>query len=450
MRIKKEWLEQVKQLGQTLHMKAIRKKTRVDQEEHMVWSAHLGLYTSQGMGVTSLSREPEGKAFIEAVHVLAQGLDVSYCAIAMNVMMEGAQVLEHRDARNETGSINAVLQWGDYDGGHLWASDGSGSKHVMEEKEKWYQFDAKATQHGVSKVRRGIRWSIILYQPGRLQQVTTSIWHELRSLGFPSCEPRANQVWHECHGGVWFLSWLGTEGFMEARTLEEWGYREIAPCDCPQLTRAHNQKYAVLLSWADPIEDEKVTRLSRKERRSIEASGFVVETSDIPRPAVNSVYMISAAAQEVVVNEQDADQREGMHLPEQVDPEMLEEPEDENMEADDRNWVPSANEQKAIKHCHDNLGHPTLATFLRCLKHSGVQQRVRHWVRHHFQCDQCARMRRPGHHLPAKHPATFATNQIVGLDTVYLNYDGMDIAIIHALDWGSGYHQAVRVDQVDA
>eukprot|EP00971_Amphidinium_carterae_P184897 3671113-Amphidinium_carterae.1 len=26
----------------------------------------------------------------------------------------------------------------------------------------------------------------------------------------------------------------------------------------------------------------------------------------------------------------------------------------------------------------------------------------------------------------------------------------MDIAIIHALDWGSGYHQAVRVDQVDA
>eukprot|EP00971_Amphidinium_carterae_P147420 2921305-Amphidinium_carterae.1 len=284
LKVKREWLEQVKQLGQTLHLKAIRKKTRVDQEEHMVWSAHLGLYTSQGMGVTSLSREPEGKAFIDAVHVLAQGLEVSYCAIAMNVMMEGAQVLEHRDARNETGSINAVLQWGDYAGGHLWTSDGSGSKHVMEEKEKWYQFDAKATQHGVSKVQRGIRWSVILYQPGRLQQVTTSIWQELRSLGFPSCKPRVNQVWHECHGGVWFLSWLGTECFLDAKALEEWGYREITPGDCPQLTRVQDQKYAVLLSWADPIEDEKLSRLSRKERKSIEASGFVVETSDIPRP----------------------------------------------------------------------------------------------------------------------------------------------------------------------
>eukprot|EP00971_Amphidinium_carterae_P108886 2156170-Amphidinium_carterae.1 len=162
--------------------------------------------------------------------------------------------------------------------------------------------------------------------------------------------------------------------------------------------------------------------------------------------------MISAAANATEDGEQGQGngRREGMYLPEHMDPTMMEEPDDEDMEADDKSWVPSQNEQKALKHCHDNLGHPTLATFLRCLKHSGVQQRVRYWVRHNFKCDQCARLRQPGHHLPSKHPATFATNQIIGMDTVFLNYDGVEIAVIHALDWGSGYHQAVRVEHVDS
>eukprot|EP00971_Amphidinium_carterae_P216136 4290184-Amphidinium_carterae.1 len=68
------------------------------------------------------------------------------------------------------GSVNAVIQWGDYEGGQLWVSDGHDSRHVLHERERWYLIDARTTQHGVEQVRQGVRWSVILYQPGRLQQ----------------------------------------------------------------------------------------------------------------------------------------------------------------------------------------------------------------------------------------------------------------------------------------
>eukprot|EP00971_Amphidinium_carterae_P308653 6133467-Amphidinium_carterae.1 len=137
--------------------------------------------------------------------------------------------------------------------------------------------DARTIQHGVSEVKSGVRWSVSLYQPGRLQQVSAPLWTELRGLGFPSCRPQNRQVWHECHGGVWFLCWTGTTCFLDAKSLEEWGYREVAQQELPQLEHAGSQRYAVLLSWTDPMEDEQMRQLSRKERKSIEASGYVVE-----------------------------------------------------------------------------------------------------------------------------------------------------------------------------
>eukprot|EP00971_Amphidinium_carterae_P289434 5746595-Amphidinium_carterae.1 len=188
------------------------------------------------------------------------------------------------------GSMNAVIQWGDYDGGHLWIADESDYQHTLTARERWYLIDARTSKHGVGRVLRGVRWSIILYQPGRLQQVPAPLWRELRNLQFPSCEPSAKRVWHECHGGVWFLTWFGAGCFLDPKSLDAWGYREVAPRDFPQLSHEHEQKYAVLLSWADAMEDEQVKQLSRKERKTIEASGFVVEISDIPKPSDSPVY----------------------------------------------------------------------------------------------------------------------------------------------------------------
>eukprot|EP00971_Amphidinium_carterae_P066288 1312780-Amphidinium_carterae.1 len=78
------------------------------------------------------------------------------------------------------------------------------------------------------------------------------------------------------------------------------------------------------------MEDERMTQLSRKERKSIEASGYVVEVSDVPCPiTAGEVYMIGAAAQEEE-HEQGQSNSEGLYLPEQVDPLMMNEPEDED------------------------------------------------------------------------------------------------------------------------
>eukprot|EP00971_Amphidinium_carterae_P262338 5203604-Amphidinium_carterae.1 len=127
----------------------------------------------------------------------------------------------------------------------------------------------------------------------------------------------------------------------------------------------------------------------------------------------------------------------GLHDPEYA---ALDDEYDEELERDsDQPWQPTTEEMQALKHLHDNLGHPTRAKLCRMLRHAGCKPQVVKWVSDSFTCETCQRHKRPQHRIPAKHPATFATNQIVGIDLVFVEWA---VIIVHILDWGSGYQMA--------
>ena len=68
-----------------------------------MWSAMLGLYTPQGgIGITKASEgEAEKKTFLVAEHQLAEPLGIEYRAAVVNVMAEGAHIMEHTDQKKE-------------------------------------------------------------------------------------------------------------------------------------------------------------------------------------------------------------------------------------------------------------------------------------------------------------------------------------------------------------
>eukprot|EP00971_Amphidinium_carterae_P132553 2625311-Amphidinium_carterae.1 len=142
--------------------------------------------------------------------------------------------------------------------------------------------------------------------------------------------------------------------------------------------------------------------------------------------------------------ERDADEMgdvEGLYPPDHE-----EAPDEEEMEEGCTQFEPTAAQKQSIIHLHDNLGHPPVARMMRMMRHAGVREDVVRWCKQHFRCDFCDRQRKPRPHIPSRHPSTFATNQIVGLDLVFLEWQGQEIIVIHALDYGSGYHQAARLE----
>eukprot|EP00971_Amphidinium_carterae_P246519 4896429-Amphidinium_carterae.1 len=119
----------------------------------------------------------------------------------------------------------------------------------------------------------------------------------------------------------------------------------------------------------------------------------------------------------------------GLHDPEYA---ALDDEYDEELERDsDQPWQPTSEEMQAIKHLHDNLGHPMRAKLCRMLRHAGCKPQVVRWVSDSFTCDTCQRHKIPQHRIPAQHPATFATNQIVGVDLVFVEWAGAEVIIVH-------------------
>ena len=107
----------------------------------------------------------------------------------------------HIDKNNS--GLNSVISLGRYEGGRLWV-EGYGdlppptlctqnSDHdnlrggYLDTHQKWVTFSPKR-KHCIEPIRSGVRYSVVLFTPGRVASLTPSQLAELTSLGFPGVD----------------------------------------------------------------------------------------------------------------------------------------------------------------------------------------------------------------------------------------------------------------------
>eukprot|EP00971_Amphidinium_carterae_P288170 5721106-Amphidinium_carterae.1 len=436
-----------------------------DRGEKGMKSVVLGLYTTQGMGVTKASFHPSARRLLDVVHRAAKGLGHPYWAVTINYLPKGTCLKGHKDMRNWPGTRSFVYSFGQYSGGALCQGDQRQGNSGDHDGQGWTAVDPRLP-HGVETVRTGERWSVVLYVPGRLDQVTTDVWNALSILGFPKRQRLAQRVYHRfLAGGLQMLTDLDDKDIgIEPEVLKSWGYEHI------------DQRWT-LSTWTDLAAEDghgehaaDVKCLAKHEKSEIQLGAHVVKhlgprTDQSPSESDSDsedVEVLDHDELQKVLDQHDGYSYAMEHadlkavkgpkvcMATDVYPSVNMEPdyelddEDPLEEVEDghQQWTPSASELQAIRHVHANLGHPTNAQLSRMMKHAGARTEVARWVRRSFMCDACQRLKRPAPHLPAKHPATYATNQIMSLDTIFIKFHGEEHAIVHAIDWGTSYVQA--------
>eukprot|EP00971_Amphidinium_carterae_P009812 193500-Amphidinium_carterae.3 len=158
-------------------------------------SCLFGLYTKIGTGVATQTWKPKWQRLLRLIHALAKKRSPLECHPYAAIMLNhNTSVGVHADRFN-TGK-SSLLSWGDHRGGQLWieCSEGQHREQLLGRSVStpgcWQSFDAHA-RHCVLPALPSHerdepeRFSVSLFCPGRLAEVTPEIWHQLRSAGFP-------------------------------------------------------------------------------------------------------------------------------------------------------------------------------------------------------------------------------------------------------------------------
>eukprot|EP00971_Amphidinium_carterae_P256588 5094884-Amphidinium_carterae.1 len=341
-------------------------RTLVTQEK--TWTVVLGLFTAQGgMGLTKATCTEEGKQVLKCVHGLARGLHAKYTSVAINVIPVGSELMAHIDKKNYGNGMNFVLQWGQYTGGELWEG-----KEKLKMKDCWIQVNPHVV-HGVSKVQSGVRFSIVLFSPGRLEQVTESLWDMISACGFPRypsawCvhDSTRHQVWHEVHDeSLWLCCHECQRDELET-LVEAWNLGYVRATHIGEDVT----KFA-LIAWADDLMTSEMDQLKvvpKSVRHALGKLSLTDKQASVPTDTheevlsegdlaeVSRIYACEMSMPEVLV-ERDADDMgdvEGLYPPEYDD--ALEE---EEMEEGSGSFEPTAAQKQALTHLHDNPWSPT-------------------------------------------------------------------------------------------
>eukprot|EP00971_Amphidinium_carterae_P024856 490525-Amphidinium_carterae.1 len=203
-------------------------------------SVVLGLYTTQGVGVTRASNHPTARKLLRLVHQAAKGLKQPYFAVTVNYIPEGAELPMHTDTNNWPGTMSFVCSFGQYQGGELWQRcDQTMQQWQSRETGSWIALDP-TLPHGVKPVTAGVRWSLVVFTPGRLDQVPREAWQGLQMLGFPSRQRLAQRLCHRFSNGSWSLVQGTATGMpaLDRSLLQSWGYTEV-------------DQQCVLAGWTD-------------------------------------------------------------------------------------------------------------------------------------------------------------------------------------------------------
>ena len=96
----------------------------------------------------------------------------------------GQNLKQHRDYHNHAEYPNHTMKFGKYTGGSLQMLR-NGQWYSYDKDCQWMSFDALKVVHRVTPVQTGVRYSITLYTPGKLDRLTAQDWDNLAKKGFP-------------------------------------------------------------------------------------------------------------------------------------------------------------------------------------------------------------------------------------------------------------------------
>lgn len=128
------------------------------------------------------------------------------------------------------------------------------------------------------------------------------------------------------------------------------------------------------------------------------------------------------------------------HADEEEDPEL-----NDGMMRTTDGLPPLTEAQKRLVHrVHCNTGHPPKERLLRAFRAAGALPQVIHYIKNEHHCDDCHIRQGPDNHRRAQLPRTFSFNKVVSLDFLYIRWRECSVAILNAVDLGTGYQVAVR------
>ena len=96
----------------------------------------------------------------------------------------GQNLKQHRDYHNHAEYPNHTMKFGKYTGGSLQMLR-DGQWYSYDKDCQWMSLDALKVVHRVTPVQTGVRYSITLYTPGKLDRLTAQNWDNLAKKGFP-------------------------------------------------------------------------------------------------------------------------------------------------------------------------------------------------------------------------------------------------------------------------
>eukprot|EP00971_Amphidinium_carterae_P338220 6475462-Amphidinium_carterae.1 len=180
-----------------------------------------GAYTSRGVGVTqrTVSRPHVLRAMMRLAKKRERQDEFASCMLTHVVAGECFTV--HRDMRNHSDTWSWVTSCGSYkgNGGRLWVASTTGTERppkglrlppefpastrgeFLQTYRKWVRFDAHQW-HGVEPVREGERYSVALFSPGYLYQLSQSHWQQLYDSGF-KVHRMASKLGHQLTLRTW-------------------------------------------------------------------------------------------------------------------------------------------------------------------------------------------------------------------------------------------------------
>ena len=423
----------------------------------------LGLYTRQGLGITSATYK-HPRLLKEILRLAPVGFP--FLAIQINELQVGEKITVHRDF-NFPDSSNAVLVLGDYDGGHLWLETGQAGRPppkavISEEKHEtyhgeaiglpgsiWWQFDA-SMHHAILPVTRGCRWSVVLYLPKGLERVPQAVWLRLKELHFPSWKLMKKQP--EMWSGVLDLPGHPADGlhcFWHQGPIISSSFAQNFKFEVYHVTGKH-----VIFDGNLEIPDDEVITIY------VCKDGFFpyceLELKTMPRKVRQFLVKQLPSKLEIGMDFPPQD-HEAVVLPTQV--ENVDAAEDESSSEQEQEaephrvpFSPSQQEAQSLQHIHNHIGHPAKPDFVRLLRRSGARKEVWCWVRDHFVCPHCEATKPPPARQPSSTPTTFVFNQLTGLDVFDLTcpVTGTMLRFLNICCWGTQFSAVAKLDSLNA
>lgn len=131
------------------------------------------------------------------------------------------------------------------------------------------------------------------------------------------------------------------------------------------------------------------------------------------------------------------------------------EPEDEDSDEQEETVRPivetpiSSQEKEKIRLLHNNMGHLPKPQMLSLMKAAGGKPQVLKYIKDEFHCHQCMRQQKPISRRKAAFPRVFSFNRIIGVDFIYISWEGKTLAYLNVVCHGTNLQQIGWLKEYD-